>query len=135
MENVTIKTFELLAKVRENRDKHEKEYHEACVEYKVAAINIAEKALRDFNEKTFTQLLAKDAYEPVELDPIYFNIDVPVSHLKEYDELITMLVMCANSTVTLSKRDFIKYAMDEWEWKESELHKRLFYASNSVSGR
>jgi len=45
-------------------------------------------------------------------------LDIPVSHLKEYDTAIDMFEWEVSDTVELNNTEFSCFIQDKWEWKE-----------------
>lgn len=120
MKNTTVKKDELLAKVQENRENHQKLSGEARTGYRAALLDVLE-----------TGVAALKAGKDVDANHISGLLhDKPNDHTRDYDRVIGMLEMHTEDVVTLDARDFGRYVQDDWEWKDQWL------ASNaSYSGR
>jgi hypothetical protein len=120
VKNTTVKKDELLAKVRENRENHQRLSREAAGGYRATLLDALETAV----------VTLKDG-KNVDGNHISGLLhDQPQDHTKDYDRVIGMLEMHTEDQVTLDARDFGRYVQDDWEWKDQWL------ASNaSYSGR
>lgn len=113
---VTVNKKNLLAKIRENREKHEAEYKEALAGYRVAVIEELTRKLAQAKEN-------KDVQHHVESVR-------PTEHLKEYDRVITMLEMSVSEEIIITETQLSQYVLDEWNWQGA------FKATNArYSGR
>lgn len=99
------------ARLKENRETHEKIYKEAVEGYQKKAIELV------------TEKLEKLKTNPVE--STYIHLTIPSNHLKEYDRAILMVDQSLDIEVELSEEDYSKYIQDNWTWT------RDFYTSNS----
>ena len=106
MRSVKINKKELLAIVRENKEKHVKEYNESVVDYKAAAIKVAAEHV----ELAKTGELAKIA-------KIRAMPSSPVSYEKEYDRAIRMLELSVEKEIEVEEDVFNQLVLDEWAWK------------------
>jgi hypothetical protein len=114
MNTVRLNVADLLAKVKENREKHITEYKEAEQGYKEACI-----------AKMKENLAKAEAGED-----IITNLGVvrPTNHEDDYDRLISMLTWTQDTVVELSVGDFDCYVNDKWHWKQSFVTTNSFYA-------
>lgn len=103
MDSVKINRDELLKIVRENHDKHVKEYKEAIEDYKKAVIKISEENITLVNEGNL-QLKALP--------------HKTTSYEANYNRAIRMLELSVDDVIELNQYDFAKLVLDEWEWKE-----------------
>lgn len=106
MRSVKINKYELLNIVRENKDKHVKDYEEAVNDYKAAAIKLA---------ASHVELAATG-----ELDKIAQIKAMPAkpsSYEKEYDRAIRMLELSVEDVIELEEEIFNQLVLDEWTWK------------------
>lgn len=136
MRKITVNKVELLKKLEENRVKHIENYKQAVVEYKSACLadledkkNVVVKALDSLKKKI------EASNKPVNMnvdENLYFDLQPPVSHEKEYDEIIEVFRMEVNDNVELDSIEFHQYVSDNWEWKNELENQRTFYASKSV---
>lgn len=104
MREVKIKKIELLEKVKTNRRAHEAEYVAALKGYRQEATDQLRCALFDAENGG-----------PVKLR---FDLDAPISQVKEYDRVIAMLEMSTEDVIVLSSHEFQQYVLDDWSWKE-----------------
>ncbi len=112
---VEVNKTDLVEKLTQNRETHITEHEEALAGWRTkmtaACMETSQKA--DKSElKDFPRKLSK-------------LMDVPPTHVKDYDRVIQMLEMHTEDTITLNALDFSRYVQDEWDWKER------FTASNS----
>lgn len=111
MKEVTVETRTVLARVKDNRDKHRKIFEDAMKGYREAAIAELDQALEDARagRKIWRQT----------------TLIQPEDHTPEYDRVIDMLESSVDGTITLDAQSFAWYMRDEWSWK------RQFELSNS----
>jgi len=111
MDSVKINRDELLKIVRENKEKHIKEYEEAVNDFRLAVIKISNENMEIVNAG---------------------KIDIkslptkPTSYESNYVRVIRMLELSVDTVIELSQYDFAKLVLDEWEWKQ------IFSTSNST---
>ena len=105
---VTINREELLERLRENRERHEKTY---------------QLALASWREDLAALLKKLDVSEATEF-PAKLNRmsgKCPKSHVKEYDRVIDMFEMSVSETIELDGSNFDKFCRDEWSWTHSAM--------------
>lgn len=105
---------EILARVKENRSKHEKDLELANKGYELEVIEqlnlICERSLRELKKVEKKGIQAwKTAY-------FHVNAEKPEDHLKDYDQVIDMLEMATVSELELDRAEFTRYVRDEWDW-------------------
>ncbi|MEM7015472.1 MAG: hypothetical protein AAF585_28770 [Verrucomicrobiota bacterium] len=101
---VTVKTTELLERLKENREKHSTEYE--------AAIELWQQEFQKVLEEVKPSELR---FFPKILEDL--NHTCPESHIDEYDQAIDMFTMCTKEEVTLDSEAFNTFCRDEWGWK------------------
>ena len=106
MRSVKIDKIELLKIVRENKDKHVKEYNESVEDYKAAAIKVAAEHV-ELAKSGDLEKIAKIKAMPAK----------PSSYEKEYDRAIRMLELSVESVIELEDDIFNQLVLDEWTWK------------------
>jgi hypothetical protein len=116
MHSVKIKRDELLSIVRENKEKHIKEFNEAVDNFKRAVVKITEENLMLANTGDLAEIFAKSKSMPVR----------PVSYESSYTRAIRMLELSVDTEIELALHDFDQLVQDEWQWKAS------FTTSNST---
>jgi hypothetical protein len=111
MDSVKINRDELLKIVRDNKEKHIKEYNEAVNDFRLAVIKISNENMEIVNagKVDIKTLPAK-----------------PVSFESNYVRAIRMLELSVDNVIELNQYDFAKLVLDEWEWKQA------FSTSNST---
>lgn len=122
MKSTKVKTHVLLKKVTENREAHQKAHREASQGHRrqlLDALETGAEALKggriDGEQKAaIIELLHGE----------------PADHTKDYDRVIAMLEMSTEDEVTLDARDFGRYALDDWEWKEAFLASTRNYSDH-----
>lgn len=113
--DVECKTNEVLARLRENRDKHKGMVEEARVGY----LKRAEAALQ-----------AKlDEIRSGRVKTVYVTLNAPQDMTTVYDTAIEMLTMHTGETITLSGSEFRQLVQDEWDWSDDFLAKNARYSS------
>ena len=126
MREVTVQKSELLQKVRANREKHIREYAEACAGYKSEAIAKVEDSMSRLKD----MINALREGEVIALATVAFNLKVPQDHSKDYDQAITMLEMSVDDKITLKSDEFACYVMDDWDWRQEWEVTKSTYANN-----
>lgn len=117
---ITVKKEDLMQRLRENREKHEKLYQEALRQWQG---DLA---------KTLGSVKASECiYWPEELSEL--KSSRPVSHLDEYDRSIDMFEMCVKDEIKINSGLFRKLCRDEWDWKSSVLSNRYYALALSSS--
>lgn len=115
MNSVKLNREELLKIVRENMDKHVKEYEEAVVDYKALVLKLAKQNLS----------LAKTG-DLSKFSKIQGLPQKPQSYEDSYKRAIRMLELSVDSIIELEEEIFNQLVLDEWSWK------RTFVASNTM---
>lgn len=125
MRNTTINKNVLLAKLRENREKHIREYNELYEKYKemaIEALNQAKKeALRTINA-ALSLMEKSSSKEPAGLDianlgGFFQYIFKPENHEKDYDMAIAMIEVEVHEVIVLPADQFQCFYMDDWSWR------------------
>jgi hypothetical protein len=125
---VTVSTYTLLIKLKENLKKHKDEYEKAVIGYKEMAAKRLKQELTAASsrlEKNFRMLEKRiDEFDPDEqnntvvlLDTVHFKMMVPQDHSKAYEVAIQMAEWEENKTIDLLQSQFQCFVMDDWEWK------------------
>lgn len=126
MRDVKVKRYDLLVKIRANREKHVVEYEEAVKGYLGAVF----AALSDTTQELQRRFDRLEAGEVLVLQSITFNLQVPGNHAKDYDQVIAMLEMSVDEELTIRSDEFACYVMDDWDWKEDFLNVSNVYKKN-----
>ncbi len=114
-QQMSFRTTDLIKKLEENHAKHVIAYNEAMVGY------------REQIEKTLRTALKKfKADNSIYNKSFIVNLATPMSYAKEYTTVIEMLKFCTDDTITLDRKNFENFVLDEWNWTTS------FISSTSV---
>ena len=111
---VKVKRDELLAVLRENRERHIREYKAACVGYREVALRRLEESFQEARE-VVNRL--KEG-QTVSVVGFRISLSVPVNYEKAYDQIIRMMEMSVDTEIVLTASQFACFVMDDWEWKE-----------------
>jgi len=106
MDRVKVSKVELISILTSNRDQHIKDLKEATGGYYIQA------------RKEFEEELTK-IKEGKEFHTFFRNLNKPESHVKEYNNVIDMLGVSADTEVYISMEDYLKYYKNEWSWQAS----------------
>ncbi len=118
MHSVKVNRIELLGIVRENKEKHVREYNESVEDYKKAAINVAQKNLELAQSGDLDQI-ARIKGMPQK----------PTSYEKEYDRAIRMLELSVEEIIEVAQDVFNQLVLDEWAWKNAFVASASLYKS------
>ena len=99
---VTVSTSELLAKLRENRDRHGKMYREAVEGF----LQDAKKQL-----EAKLELVGRGAIKNLSI-----SLTPPSDHTNQYETAIGMMSMHQQDTVELTYDEYLCFVEDEWDW-------------------
>ena len=118
-QQVTLNTIEVVAKVRDNRERHQRVYKAAWDGY-----------VKDTRRKLLAEsrkLLSKDAPRAVRI-----IVNAPADHTKDYDRVLAMLQMHTEPTITMDERTFAQFVLDDWDWKDEWVAAANTYAADFV---
>lgn len=113
MKDVQINKRELLAIIKENKDKH------------IEAYELAVEKYHELLEEKFDELTQSLHAWRQDLDdtngPFKFKVNLPVpeSHEEDYDKAIQMLELDERESITLTDYEFNQFVRDEWDWARS----------------
>jgi len=111
LQDITAEKTVVLAKLKENREKH---------------IGIVQEAKAGYVKKVQAALEARlDEVKSGKVVDLDFNLSRPQDYTKEYDRAIQMLELHTGSEIELSSELVASFIMDDWDWKGH------FLASNS----
>jgi hypothetical protein len=114
---VRVRKYELLERIRKNRDEHREIFEEAITGWKQRVTEVLEEAYQD-------------ALQGKKFEPSHW-IPRPEDHTDEYDTVIELLDMSLDEELELTRQEFANYALDNWNWQ----HDFLVTASNYGSGK
>ncbi len=110
--NVNVK--ELLEKLKANRESHQQEWEEAHGKWRGLQTTKMKEYLTAVQEAIDTAEGGGKIGLPSQHD---FELDEPISHVKEYDKVIARMEMTVDENLYISHGDFDKYVLDDWSWK------------------
>jgi hypothetical protein len=110
---VKVKRDELLSVLRQNRERHIKEYEAACVGYREVALRRIEDSFQEARE-----VVGRLKQGQTVAVGFRISLSVPVSYEKAYDQIIRMMEMSVDTEIILTSSQFACFVMDDWEWKE-----------------
>lgn len=108
MNSVKLNRNELLGIVRQNKEKHVKEFVDAVNDFKLAVLKISQDNLKLAEEQDITSI------GKIKSIPAF-----PTSYAKSYDKAIRMLELSVDTEIELESHDFDQLVLDEWQWKQS----------------
>lgn len=116
MNTVRVSVPKLVQTMKENRDRHQKQY---------------EEALEGWQEDVITELtrnLEAAKADGVDLEQ-YLSVHLPKprNYTETYDQVIQMLEFGLAEEVELSSQEFSQYVMDNWNWKAQFSHTHQLY--------
>lgn len=103
---VTVKREELLAKLKENREKHVAE-HARMVAARATAIVV------DLRKALAVAEAGGDIADMTLSWPLHDNM------VESYDTAIAMLQMAVNVEMNISREQFEQFVLDRWPWKRN----------------
>lgn len=116
---VNVNRTGLLKTVVENKAQHKKDFEEAWQDYLTYAKKEFRKAARNV-EKT-------EKGKRINLPNFYA---VPENHESDYDRIAGLLKLSSDDEVWLDDRDYERYVLDKWDWKEQFVSTSNFYKGN-----
>jgi hypothetical protein len=108
MNAIKIKREELLAIVRENLQKHIKEFEESVVDYRALVLQIAAHNLKVAKTGDVSEFRKMKAHP-----------SAPTSYEDSYKRAIRMLELSVDDIIEVEEDIFNQLVMDEWNWKRS----------------
>ena len=129
---------DLLAKLRENKEKHIREYDEAIAAYKDVAKEKLNKALekaRHRLEKNHQEMIKRiDDFDVEELSDYLVLVNEetvqlvkPRNYADKYDAAIDMVSWDVRDTLELSQSEFQCFVRDKWDWSDNFLKMSAMY--------
>lgn len=108
MHSVKIKKDELLGIVRENLNKHVKEYVESVEDFKALSLKVATANLKLVKTGDLASISRIEAMPRA-----------PQSYEQNYQRAIRMLELSVDEVIELEEDVFNQLVLDEWTWKHS----------------
>lgn len=128
---VEVDRQKLLAVLKQNKEKHVREFNEAMASYKqvlLTKIKLAfidarakldqrqDKLVRNIESLTDDGIAKQDDYITL-VDSITVEMKVPRCYADEYDTAIVIAENDVNDTLKLSYAEFSCFFRDQWDWK------------------
>ena len=104
MNQIKVKTSELLSKLKTNRNAHRELFLKAQVGYRKAVIEELDRMLQEARD-------GKSIRRAIKLPE-------PQDHTEDYDTAIMMLEMSVEETLVISVHEFAQYVQDKWSWSD-----------------
>jgi hypothetical protein len=120
MNSIKMNRLELLAIVRENKEKHMAEFIEAVADYKTLVLQTAKANLS----------FAKTA-DLVEFKKIKPLPSAPQSYETSYARAIRMLELSVEEIIEVEEDVFNQLVLDEWDWKRNFTVSNAMYKSGT----
>jgi len=122
--NLTLKvpTSKLLATLKENKERHEKNYQEALTKFKKEALTLLAERMNAVSNGA-----VKDWSRVFQ-----FNLPIPVSYVDAYDEVIKMLEFSGQGEIDITGDQYRAWVEDSWAWTHSFNESTMCY--NGVAG-
>lgn len=120
LNNVRVKTTDLIEKITENRNTHVQTYKDALEGYFIQAEKKLSEASKKLKKKTVITSI---------------TFEVPVDHTKEYDQMLAMLKMSQDEYLVITKSDYRQYVEDEWISDREKSMLRTYALSSSNSSK
>lgn len=116
---ITLSKKDLIAKIKENKENHIKEYNEAIIAYKEEAQKQIDKAIKDLEESSLK---------------INMYLITPVNISDEYDKVIEMFNWEIKDEIILTQSEFNEYVHDDTQTsKSASLSNTSYNRSKSIS--
>lgn len=112
---ILLKKEELIAKIKENKERHVEEYAKAIVAYK-------EEALKQLAIQTSR---VKEGALDAKLELV-----TPQDRAENYDKILEMFVWDVRDEVELSQEEFTEYVQDETTFAREAKFANSFYTSS-----
>lgn len=119
MDTIEVSKHSLLAKMRENRDRHRAEFEQALDGWRITANAAVEKLYEE----------AKAG----KLQQAFLNLPRPEDHTPDYDRRIQMYEMDISETVELEEHEFAQYVQDDWGWRKQWTASNSMYLAASTA--
>lgn len=118
-EYVKLNKGDLLTKIKENRNTHQREYEQAHAKWHDQQIEKCSQWLKKCEEHLDLVKAGKEKASIFSFpDMVSHALEEPQTHVKSYDKIIMMLEMAMDDIYFLSHKDFSRYGLDDWEWKD-----------------
>jgi hypothetical protein len=119
LKTVNINKIQLINILKENLKKHAEDLDKVLINYRQEMIIKFQDHLTMF----------KTANTPKDIMELELNMwpQKPISHIDDYNKALRMAELSVDDVIELDEREFSKFVMDEWAWKqEFEMTKTLY---------
>jgi hypothetical protein len=120
MKPITMKREALLKIVKDNKEKHIKDFQESINDYKEAVLKITQENFK----------IAKTA-DLEKFKTMKYVPTAPTSHEDSYTKAISMLEHSIDDTLEIDEQLFNQLVLDEWNWKPGFVTASALYKSFS----
>ena len=102
--SIKVDKARLIERLKENRDRHQREYEEAMGGYKTRLVFVLQRMLEAAKRK----------------EEVSHTIDlkVPKDHAIEYEKALAVMEWEQSDTLHLNHSEFDRYVLDAWPWKK-----------------
>lgn len=121
--SVNVSRKDLLAKLKENREIHKKDYQEALIGYQIKLTADLEKALAEVKTINVSRLNTLHAV----------SYDCPRSYDTEYRKIIDMMEVSVDDVINLDSQSFEQYFKNEWSWSDHFNNSATMYKAMAFS--
>ncbi len=101
---VKVDKDRLIERLKENRDRHEREYQEAVGGYKSRLVFVLQRMLEAAKRK--------------EVVSHKIDLKIPKDHAQEYEKALAAMEWDQDVTLHLTQAEFDRYVLDAWPWKK-----------------
>ena len=112
LNNLSFRCDEILDKIKENREKHIKEFEESKKNFLIVIVGAAKEML----EKVSALTMDKSNFGSFSQD---LSVPVPHSNVEDYDRVIDMLTRATDEEINLDQTLFEQLIQDKWAWSRS----------------
>jgi hypothetical protein len=120
---VKVNRHRLLSILKENREKHAKEYTQAIQDYRVSLMQDLNQALSTLNA----------AITPEQIAAVKVQFDVPENHDKDFLQAIELFEESVEDQIELDGETFRQFFKNEWVWRKRFEELAGFYNSKALS--
>lgn len=118
MRTIKVKKDKLLEKLKQNRDAHRALFLKAQEGYRKVVIQVLDRSLAE----------ARKEGGKIR---IWFNIDAPIDHTRDYNRVIGMLQWHGEEDIELTEVEYTNYILDDWSWKSAFVSTSCSYSTSS----
>lgn len=113
METILVNKFELLDKLKKNREIHTGTFEKALEAYKQKSIQLLEEHIERIKSGT--------------VEKVHVSLPVPQNYEEEYDKAIEMVEWHRDEHIELDSYRFDMFVRDNWQWKKEFNQTNMVY--------